>query len=125
MRNRTSETSAKQRRSVATAKYWQRTISLLSQRDQLIDEILLRSRAGAPAPLIKKAGTLLTRFWARADWKSREELLRAARWLLSSGSDTVGNGSAEGPRQESQSVQWGASFKSAPNRNAASELRAV
>jgi hypothetical protein len=68
-----------------TDKYWDNVVPLLSQRDQLIAEILARSRSGTPSPLIKKAGTLLTRFWARADWKSREELLRAAQWLVNLG----------------------------------------
>ena len=116
MRNSTSETSAKRRRRVATAKYWQRTISLLSQRDQLIDEILLRSRAGAPAPLIKKAGTLLTRFWARADWRSREELLRAARWLLSVGATQSAIAVPKARTRNANRYNVGASFKSAPNR---------
>jgi hypothetical protein len=68
-------------------KYWERATALLSQRDQLIEEILLvRSRGQVPAPRpINKAHALLTRFWARADWGSREEILRAARWLVNLG----------------------------------------
>jgi hypothetical protein len=42
----------------------------------------LRSRAGVPVALYNKAGALLTRFWARADWRQREEILKTVRWLL-------------------------------------------
>src|SRR5262245_2347857 len=66
----------------SAANYSQRVISLLSQRDDLMNEILaMRSRP----PLVKKAGTLLTRFWARADWQAREEILQSARWLVKVG----------------------------------------
>ena len=67
------------------SEYRKNATSLLLQRDQLISEILLHSHAAVPSPLIKKAGKLLARFWARADWKSREEILRTARWLVSVG----------------------------------------
>jgi hypothetical protein len=57
-------------------------VSLLSQRDAQVTEIvMLRSRA--PSAFIKNAETLLTRYWARADWQAREEILRTVRWLLS------------------------------------------
>jgi hypothetical protein len=68
-----------------TVEYRKNAVSLLLQRDQLATEILLHSHAAFPSPLIKKAGKLLARFWARADWKSREEILRTARWLVSVG----------------------------------------
>src|SRR5262249_24576698 len=79
--------AAQRRGGPARGKYWERVTSLLSQRDQLIDEILLvRSRGQVSAPrLIDKAHALLTRFWARADWESREEILRTARWLVTLG----------------------------------------
>jgi hypothetical protein len=58
--------------------------SLLSQRDEQVSEIaMLRSRTSAPSPFVKKAETLLTRHWSRADWQAREEILRTVRWLLS------------------------------------------
>ena len=41
-----------------------------------------RSRAGMPVALYNKAGALLTRFWARANWPEREEILKTVRWLL-------------------------------------------
>jgi hypothetical protein len=57
--------------------------SLLSQRDEHVTEIvMLRSGKCAPSPFVKKAETLLTRHWARADWQAREEILRTVRWLL-------------------------------------------
>lgn len=59
-------------------------ISLLSQRDEQVTEIvMLRSCTPTPSRFIKKAETLLTRYWARADWQAREEILRTVRWLLS------------------------------------------
>ena len=59
-------------------------ISLLSQRDEQVTEIaMLRSRTPTPSPFVKKAETLLTRYWSRADWHAREEILRTVRWLLS------------------------------------------
>ena len=76
---------AKQPRQPTSAKYRQQVTALLSQRDQLIDEILVRSRIQGNSPFIRKAGALLTRFWARADWRGREELLRTARWLVTLG----------------------------------------
>ena len=74
---------AKRRGSTATPKYWQRTTALLAQRDSLMTEIAVaRSSAIVPAPLISKARALLTRFWSDANWDAREELLRAAGWLM-------------------------------------------
>jgi len=43
---------------------------------------MLRARYPAASPFLRKAETLLTRFWARADWQAREDILRTARWLL-------------------------------------------
>jgi hypothetical protein len=60
----------------------ERVVLVLSQRDALMAEIAVGMRAKTPSPLIKKASALLTRFWARADWHSRAEILRTARWLL-------------------------------------------
>jgi hypothetical protein len=58
--------------------------SLLSQRDEQAGEIaMLCSGTSVPSPFVKKAETLLTRHWARADWQAREEILRTVRWLLS------------------------------------------
>ena len=60
----------------------QRTQKLVSQREILMAEIALRTTLGAVTPMIAKARTLLTRFWAAADWSERAELLPVARWLL-------------------------------------------
>lgn len=61
----------------------EKVVSLLSKRDELITEIeIVRSTQATPSPAVRKARTLLTRFWAHADWRSREEILRAASWLL-------------------------------------------
>jgi hypothetical protein len=96
------------RRTGARGRYWQRITSLLSQRDRLIDEILLvRSRGHVPSPrLIDKAHALLTRFWARADWESREEVLRTARWLVTLGR-TCAPAPASKPKRPGTSVRAG------------------
>jgi len=78
--------AAKRHPRSAKLKYQQRVTSLLSRRDELIEGILVCHRARGPSPFLAKADALLTRFWARADWKEREEILRAARWLLDMGS---------------------------------------
>ena len=73
---------ATRRRGKPAGSYSQHVISLLSQRDEQVTEItMLRSRG--PSPFLRKAETLLTRYWARADWQAREEILRTVRWLLS------------------------------------------
>ncbi len=80
---RRSATSAKQSERSAPRSYSKHAASLLSQRDALMAEIaILRSRAKGPRSSINKVGTLLTRYWAKANWQTREEILRAARWLL-------------------------------------------
>jgi hypothetical protein len=60
----------------------QRTRQLVSQREDIMAEIALRTRLGAVTPVITKIRTLLTRFWAAANWSERAELLSVARWLL-------------------------------------------
>lgn len=83
MAKRRSATSAKERGRSATRSYSKHAISLLSQRDALMAEIaILRSRAKVPHSSINRVGTLLTRYWSKANWQTREEILRAARWLL-------------------------------------------
>src|SRR5262249_59121252 len=59
-----------------------RVSGLLSEREALMEEISLRARIGALPPMLAKARTLLTNFWAKADWQARSELLPAARMLL-------------------------------------------
>ena len=60
----------------------QHVVSLLSLRDDLMTDIDQRLRAKTTSPLVKKATALLTRFWARANWQGREEIIRTAKWLL-------------------------------------------
>jgi hypothetical protein len=62
-----------------------RVAELLSERDRLMDEIALRARLNALPPMLVKARTLLTRFWGRATWEARSEILAAARLLLTLG----------------------------------------
>ena len=86
MAKRRSATLAKQRGRSATRSYSKQAISLLSQRDALMAEVsILRSRANVPRSSVNKVGTLLTRYWSKANWQNREEILRAARWLLNVG----------------------------------------
>jgi len=53
----------------------------LQQRELLVAEVAQLRANGAP-PLADKAQQLLTRWWAKADWAAREQLLRTARWLV-------------------------------------------
>jgi hypothetical protein len=56
-------------------------LSLLSQRDDLLNEIAVLN-ARTPLPAIKKATTLLKRHWSMADCGKREGIVRAARLLV-------------------------------------------
>jgi hypothetical protein len=83
---RRSQVAGKERGRSAPRTSSKQVVALLSQRDSLMSEIeILRSRATAPGSSIDKAGTLLTRHWSKADWQTREEILRAARWILNVG----------------------------------------
>ena len=62
-----------------------RVAELLSERDRLMSEIALRARLNALPPMLVKARTLLTRFWGKATWEARSEILGAARMLLTLG----------------------------------------
>jgi hypothetical protein len=59
-----------------------RVESILRQRERLIVEVQLLSAVEGYAASAKKAQQLLTRWWAKADWKAREELLRVAEWII-------------------------------------------
>jgi hypothetical protein len=85
MGKRTPKSRTARRSREPTAEYWQRVTELLSQRDQLIAEILAHRHTGHDTPLLKQAEALVTRFWAEEDWQGREELLRSASWLLGLG----------------------------------------
>jgi hypothetical protein len=83
---RHSKTSAKQRVPSPSRAYSKRMKLLLSQRDALMAEIaILSTNARIPSSTIGKTRSLLTRYWSKADWQGREEILRAARWLLNVG----------------------------------------
>ena len=62
-----------------------RVAELLSERDRLMSEIALRASLNALPPMLVKARTLLTRFWGKATWEARSEILGAARMLLTLG----------------------------------------
>jgi hypothetical protein len=60
----------------------QRVESILRQRERLIAEVQGLSTVEGYSASAKKAQQLLTRWWAKADWKAREELLRVAEWVI-------------------------------------------
>jgi hypothetical protein len=62
-----------------------RVDGLLAERDRLMGEISLRARLKSLPPMLVKARTLLTRFWGRASWDARSEILAVARMLLTLG----------------------------------------
>jgi hypothetical protein len=78
-----------------------RVAGLLSEREALMEEISLRARIGALPPMLAKARTLLTNFWAKADWQARSELLPAARMLLVLGAaqPALGTAGSSDPRK--------------------------
>ena len=54
-----------------------------SDRTRLFVELTrMRDACGEPAQPLQNALVLLTSKWSRASWKSREQLLKAADWLL-------------------------------------------
>ena len=60
----------------------QRIENILRQRERLIVEVQALSTVEGCAESSRKAQQLLTRWWAKADWKAREELLRVAAWVI-------------------------------------------
>jgi hypothetical protein len=55
---------------------------LVAEREKLMSEIVLRARLGDLPPMYAKARTLLTRYWAKGNWRTRAELLPVARMLV-------------------------------------------
>jgi hypothetical protein len=54
-----------------------------TERTRLFAELtMLRELRGPSARAIETARLLLTRSWAKASWRAREQLLRAADWLI-------------------------------------------
>ena len=60
----------------------QRVASILRHRERLIVEVKGLSTVEGCSESAKKAQQLLTRWWAKADWNAREELLRVAEWVI-------------------------------------------
>jgi hypothetical protein len=56
--------------------------AVLKQRERLVGEINAIRKLGQGSELTLKAESLLTRWWARADWDARERLIVAAEWLV-------------------------------------------
>jgi hypothetical protein len=54
-----------------------------NERNRLFDEIAtLREARGPSARAIHTAQVLLTRHWIEANWRTREQLIKAAHWLV-------------------------------------------
>jgi shikimate kinase len=60
----------------------QRVDQIVRQRERLIAEVQDFGAEQGRSESAQKAQQLLTRWWAKADWKAREELLKAAEWLI-------------------------------------------
>jgi hypothetical protein len=60
----------------------ERIEDILRQRERLIVEVQGLSAVEGCTESAKKAQQLLTRWWAKADWKAREELLKVAAWVI-------------------------------------------
>jgi hypothetical protein len=55
---------------------------VLASRERLVTWISNLKQTGHATALTAKAESMLTRWWARANWSAREELLRTAEWML-------------------------------------------
>jgi len=55
---------------------------VIGQRERLVAEIATIRKLGHASDFTVKAERLLTRWWARANWKARERLITSAEWLL-------------------------------------------
>ena len=53
-----------------------------SARDRLFAELTKLREHDTTARPVETAQILLTRWWARANWKSRQQLIDAAEWLI-------------------------------------------
>ena len=47
-----------------------------------VDLTMLRELRGPSARAVETARLLLTRSWAKANWRAREQLLKSANWLI-------------------------------------------
>jgi hypothetical protein len=60
-----------------------RYASIEARRDQLFAEIALLSEVYGPSMhSLQTARVLLTKWWSRGSWQTREELIKAADWLI-------------------------------------------
>lgn len=55
---------------------------ILRERERLIARVQNLGSAEEHSEAARKAQQLLTRWWARANWNAREELLKAAEWVI-------------------------------------------
>ena len=55
---------------------------IVARREQLVAEINLLLARGETSQFAKNARKLLNRSWASANWHTRENLLKAADWLI-------------------------------------------
>lgn len=54
-----------------------------NQRKRLFDEMTeLREARGPTARAVETARLLLTKQWIKANWRTREQLIKAADWLV-------------------------------------------
>ena len=58
------------------------TAAVIGERERLVAEIAAIRKLGQASDFTVKAERLLTRWWARANWKARARLITAAEWLL-------------------------------------------
>ena len=72
----------------------QRVENILLHRERLIAEVKGLGTVAGCSESAKKAQQLLTRWWAKADWNAREELLRVAEWVIRV--EATGSSSARG-----------------------------
>jgi hypothetical protein len=55
---------------------------ILRERERLIAKVQSLGALDEHSEAARKAQQLLTRWWAKANWNAREELLKAAAWVL-------------------------------------------
>jgi hypothetical protein len=63
-------------------RYATRASAITEQRDRRMSELQSLGDGLTPGSFADKARTLLTHRWARATWRSRENILRTVDWLM-------------------------------------------
>ena len=76
-----------------------KSASIVAERERLVAEMALLRHQRGSSKLIDKAQTLLTRWWSKANWNTRAELLKAADWLVRLEMQTPARRPAEAARQ--------------------------